>query len=173
PLIDAVPRSLIQASLGASTANWLWLTPIAQERASYSPLIVLTALLIAVGTFIFIHYRTGGKRRTAPWSCGHPHLNSRMQYTAASFSQPLRRIFADVYRPRDKLLRTDLGHPLLVKKLRYQVHVRDLSWGYLYLPIRQLSEWLTRRTDWLHRRPIHGYLAFTFVTLLILLGLLL
>jgi len=27
--------------------------------------------------------------------------------------------------------------------------------------------------DWLHHRPIHGYLAFTFVTLLILLGLLL
>lgn len=173
PLIDAVPRTLLQAGLGASTASWLWLTPIAQQRASYSPLIVLTALLIAAGTFLFIHYRTGEKRRTVPWSCGHPHLNPRMQYTAASFSQPLRRIFADLYRSQDKLLRTDLGHPLLVKKLRYQVHVRDLSWGYLYLPIRQFSEWLTRRTDWLHHRPIHGYLAFTFVTLLVLLGLLL
>ena len=173
PLIDAVPRSLIQASLGASTANWLWLTPIAQERASYSPLIVLAALLIAAGMFLFIHYRTGEKRRTSSWSCGHPHLNPRMQYTAASFSQPLRRIFADLYRPQDKLLRSDHGHTLLVKRLRYQVHVPDLLWSYLYLPIRQFSEWLTRRTDWLHHRPIHAYLAFTFVTLLILLGLLL
>ena len=174
PLIDTVPQALIQAGLGGSAAgNWLWLTPIAQERASYSPLIVLTALLIAACTFLFIHYRTGEKRRTGPWSCGHPHLNPRMQYTAASFSQPLRRIFAELYRPQDKLLRSDHGHPLLVKKLRYQVHVRDLLWGYLYLPVGQFSEWLTRRADWLHHRPIHGYLAFTFVTLLILLGLLL
>ena len=59
-----------------------------------------------------------------------------------------------------------------MKKLRYQVHVQDLLWRYLYLPIRQFSEWLTWRVDWLHHRPIHGYLAFTFVTLLILLGLL-
>jgi len=174
PLMDAVPQALIQTGLGESAANgWLWLTPIAPERASYSPIIVLLALLLAVGIFLFIHYRTGEKRRTATWSCGHPHLNPRMQYTAVSFSQPLRRIFTDVYRPQDKLLRTDHGHTLLVKKLRYQVHVQDLQWRYLYLPIRRFSEWLTRHVDWLHHRPIHGYLAFTFVTLLILLGLLL
>jgi formate hydrogenlyase subunit 3/multisubunit Na+/H+ antiporter MnhD subunit len=174
PLIDVVPQSLIQAGLGKSAAGgWLWLTPIAPERASYSPLIVLVALLLAVGAFLVIHLRSGEKRRTAPWSCGHPHLNPRMQYTAVSFSQPLRRIFADLYQPQDKLQRSDHGHPLLVKKLRYQVHVQDQAWRHLYLPIKRFSEWLTRRVDWLHHRPIHGYLAFTFVTLLLLLGLLL
>ena len=60
-----------------------------------------------------------------------------------------------------------------MKRLRYQVHVQDLLWRYLYLPVKRCSEWLTRRIDWLHHRPIHGYLAFTFVTLLLLLGLLL
>jgi len=175
PLIDAVPKALIHAELGASaTGNaWLWLTPIAQERASYSPLIVLMALLLAGCTFLVIHYRYGKKRRTEPWSCGHPHLNPRMQYTAAAFSQPLRRIFSDLYQPQDKLLRSDHGHTLLVKRLRYQVHVQDLLWRHLYLPVKRFSEWLTQRIDWLHHRPIHGYLAFTFVTLLLLLGLLL
>jgi hydrogenase-4 component B len=173
-LTDAVSQDLIQTGLGESVAkSWLWLTPIAQERASYSPLIVLAALLLAACSFLLIHFSTGKKRRTVPWSCGHPHLNPRMQYTATSFSQPLRRIFNNLYQPHDKLLRLDHGHSLLVKKLRYQVHVRDLLWGYLYLPIRQFIEWVTRRVDWLHHRPIHGYLAFTFVTLLILLGLLL
>jgi hydrogenase-4 component B len=175
PLIDVVPKTLMHADLGASAAGnaWLWLTPIAQERASYSPLIVLMVLLVAGCTFLVIHYRTGKKRRTEPWNCGHPHLNPRMQYTAASFSQPLRWIFANLYQPQDKLLRSDHGHTLLMKKLRYQVHVLDLLWRYAYLPIRQFSEWLTRRMDWLHHQPIHGYLAFTFVTILILLGLLL
>jgi hydrogenase-4 component B len=173
PLIDAVPRSLIRVGLGESAAgSWLWLTPIAPERASYSPIIILLALLLAVGIFLFIHYRSGAKRRTAPWSCGHPHLNARMQYTAVSFSQPLRQIFVNLYRTQDKVLRSDHGNALLVKKVRYQVHVQDLMWRYLYLPIRQFSEWLTMRVEWVHHRPIHGYLAFTFVTLLILLGLL-
>ena len=60
-----------------------------------------------------------------------------------------------------------------MKRLRYQVHVQDLLWRYLYLPVKHFTEWLTRNVDWLHHRPIHGYLAFTFVTLLLLLGLLL
>ena len=175
PLLDAVPNTLLQAGLGESVAGagWLWLTPIAPERASYSPLIVVLALLAAGCTFVFFHYRTAKKRRTAPWNCGHPHRNPRMQYTAASFSQPLRRIFANVYQTQDKLQRSDHGHTLLVKKIRYQVHVQDQLWRRLYLPIKQFSEWLTWRVDWLHHRTIHGYLAFTFVTLLILLGLLL
>ncbi len=174
PLIDAVPRALIKAGVGDSmSGSWLWLTPISPERASYSPLIVLLALLLAITAFLVIHYRTGAKRRAAPWSCGHPHLNPRMQYTATAFSQPLRRIFSDIYLPQDKLLRSDHGHALLVKKLRYQVHVKDMAWRYLYSPIRRFSEGLSRRIDWLHQRSIHGYLAFTFITLLILLGLLL
>jgi len=174
PLIDAVPKILVHATLGESVASsgWLWLTPIAQERASYSPLIVLGALLLAGCTFLFIHFRSGVKRRTALWSCGHPDLNAHMQYTATSFSQPLRRIFANLYQPHDKLLRSDYGNTLLVKKIRYQVHVQDLIWRYLYIPIRQITEWLTRRVDWLHERSIHGYLTFTFITLLILLGML-
>ena len=174
PLIDAVPQSLMQASLNESAAgSWLWLTPIAPERASYSPLIVLLVLLLAGCTFLVIHYRTGAKRRTEPWSFGYPHLNSRMQYSPVAFSQPLRWIFANLYKPQDKLLRSDHGHALLVKSLRYQIHVQDLLWSYLYVPIKHFNEWLTRRVDWLHHRPIHGYLAFSFVTLLILLGLLL
>jgi hydrogenase-4 component B len=175
PLIDAVPATLVHATLGESvtSSGWLWLTPIAEERASYSPVIVLLALLLAGGAFLFIQFRGTAKRRTTPWSCGHPDLNEHMQYTATGFSQPLRRIFANLYQTQDKLLRTDYGNTLLPKKIRYQVHVRDLLWRYLYLPIRQITEWLTRRVDWLHVRPIHGYLTFTFMTLLVLLGMLL
>jgi hydrogenase-4 component B len=175
PLIDAVPHTLVHASLGESVASggWLWLTPIAEERASYSPIIVLLALLLAGGVFLFLQFHGAAKRRTAPWSCGHPDLNARMQYTATSFSQPLRRIFANLYQPQDKLLRSDHVNVPLLKKIRYQVHVQDLTWRYLYIPIRQITEWLTRRVDWLHERPIHGYLSFTFITLLVLLGMLL
>ncbi len=174
PLIDAVPQSLLHTGISHSitTSGWLWLTPIAQERASYSPQIVLVVLLLAGFCFAMIHWRTRAKRRTAIWSCGNPDPTARMQYNATSFSQPLRRIFANIYQPQEKLLRSYYGHSLLVKKVRYAVHVRDLAWHYGYLSIRQFTEWLAKRTNWLNERPIHGYLAFTFVTLLILLGLL-
>ena len=173
PVFDAVAQSLVHAGLSESVAGsgWLWLTPIAPERASYSPLIVLVALLLAGCTFVLISLSTGKKRRTPQWSCGHPHITPRMQYTATSFSQPLRQIFADLYQPQGKLTRSEHNHPLLVKRVRYHVYVQDLIWRYLYMPIRLFTEWLTRRIDRLHDRSIHGYLTYTFITLLILLGL--
>ncbi|MBI4383448.1 MAG: hydrogenase 4 subunit B [Nitrospinae bacterium] len=173
-LIDAVPIALIQTSLGGLIAEggWLWLTPIAPERASYSPLIVM-AVSLSAGFAAFFMYRRGRPVRRAPiWSCGHPNLNPRMQYTATSFSQPLRHIFSNIYRPLEKSLRVDHGHILQVKQVRYSVHVQDLAWNYLYAPVRQFTAWATQAVDWLHARRIHGHLALIFATLLILMSLL-
>lgn len=174
PLIEAVPQSLFHTGLGGSFAQsgWLWLTPIAPERASYSPPIVMMVSLLA-GMAAFLMYRRGGPvRRAALWSCGHPHLTPRMQYTATSFSQPLRHIFSDIYKPEEKIHRDELGHHLLVKRVHFSVHIRDLVWDHLYVPVRRLTEQMANGVHWLHGQNIQGYLAFIFVTLLLLMGVL-
>lgn len=174
PLIDQVSTALLHAELGESlsASGWLWVTPLSHERASYSPLIVLGAALLG-GLTAFLLYRRGKAVRRAPvWSCGHPHLDPTMQYTATSFSQALRRILSLVYRPHEEITRLDHGHHSLVREVSHAVHTRDLAWDYLYTPFRKMVEWVTRRVGWFQERHIHGHLSLIFITLLILLGLL-
>ena len=176
PLIDAVPMMLAHASLAASVHEhgWLWLTPVAAERASYAPGLVLAGMA-ALGGAAWLWLRPRGRavRRAPVWSCGHPRLTSRMQYTATGFSQPLRRIFSGLYQPEEHHEREDAGHPLLVRAVRHESHVRDLSWRFIYRPLVGIHE---RAADGLarqHRRGLHAWLAWMFVTVLALLGWLL
>ncbi len=175
PLIEKVPLLLLGTDMGSSTSNggWLWLTPLSKERASYSPLIVLGTMLLA-GVVAFMFYRRGRADRPAPiWSCGHPNLTSSMQYTAASFSQPLRQIFSTIYQPHEEVSRPDHRHPTDSGRVRYSVHVKDLAWVYIYHPIKHFIEWATRKMDWFQNHRIHGHLLLVFLTLIFLLGVLL
>jgi len=176
PLIDAVPQLLIHASLTASVHahGWLWLTPISEERASYSAPIAFFGMLV-LGSLIYwlLHPGRQAVRRTPFWSCGNPHVNTRMQYTATSFAQPLRRIFSGIYQPVEHVEIDRPDHKLLTRSIRYEVHAQDISWRFIYRPLLALTE---RIGDWVakqHQRGVHAYLAYMFVTVLILLGFLL
>ncbi len=176
PLIDAVPQFLIHASLSSSVHahGWLWLTPVSEERASYSAPIAFFGMLVLGGLIYWLLHPRGQAVRRAPfWSCGNPHVNTRMQYTATSFAQPLRRIFSGIYQPieHSEIERPD--HTLMTRSIRYEVHAQDMSWRFIYQPLLALSE---RVGDWVakqHQRGVHAYLAYMFATVLVLLAFLL
>ncbi len=176
PLIEGVPGMLLQTSLAASVDpdNWLWLTPVSPGRASNAPLIMLAGMLLGGGLlYAWLHRgrRAAGSRvlRRPVWSCGYPVVTPRMQYTATSFSQPLRRIFSGVYRPEVESV-VNLGrHALIVRSLRYRVHVADIVYERAYRPIGRLNHWLAERVAREHERSMHAYLAYIFVTVLALL----
>lgn len=174
PILDAVPQALLHTGIGTSVGEtgWMWLTPIASERASFAAPVAWMALLTIGGiSYVLLRRLGGGLRRSAVWSCGHPHLNARMQYTGTSFSQPLRRIFANVYRAQEKLALAQRGNKLFIERVRYAVIVQDLAWRYLYLPIGKATLALAQQTDRIHRRGLHAYLAYTFFTIVALLWL--
>jgi formate hydrogenlyase subunit 3/multisubunit Na+/H+ antiporter MnhD subunit len=171
-LVDMVPQALVHVSLGDSinAGGWLWLTPVAPERASYAAPVVLFGML-ALGCVIFLLLHPKGVRiiRRPIWSCGNSHMNPRMQYTATAFSQPLRRIFEGLYQP-DEHENIQYGpNNFFVKTVRHEVHIRDLAFEYLYLPIvgatKAVAEWVALQ----HHRGIHAYLTYIFVTILALL----
>jgi hydrogenase-4 component B len=65
------------------------LAPISTLQTALRASIALVAVLCALGLFL------GRKARThATWGCGYPAVNSRMQYTASSFSAEFARLFA-------------------------------------------------------------------------------
>jgi len=171
-LMDKVPQSLLNVSLVKSVdaSGLLWLTPISSERASFSAPIVIICLL-ALSGIIFIVLKPKGTRihRSAIWSCGYPRLTPRMQYTATSFSQPLRRIFSGIYQPT---VHKDIEYNddnITVKSLKYEVHVDDIAFKHLYLPIAKITDKVAVWMENQHQKGIHRYLIYIFITMILLL----
>ena len=175
PLLDGVAQSLLHVSLAASmhAHGWLWLTPIDVAHASYSAPIALFGMLVIGGlAFWLLHPKGARVRRSILWGCGNPHTHARMQYTATSFSQPLRRIFSGIYQPEEVMHIDRQRHTLLTTKARYIVRVQDMAVKKLYQPIAEYVLSLARRLDRRHQQDIRSYLAYTFYTILFLLALL-
>lgn len=172
PLMDAVPVSLLHVSLAGHVHGhgWLWLTPVDAAHASYSAPVALAGMLAVGGlAFWWLHPKGARIRRSVLWSCGNPHIHAHMQYTATSFSQPLRRIFAGVLRPDEHIHIERPAHKLLTRRVRHTVHVGDPAIRHLYQPLGRWTLSLAKRVQHEHQRGIHAWLAWTFATVFFLL----
>ena len=168
-LLDPVTRLLVGSGLRYTAAShgWLFLAPISEDRASYSPVIffVSIATLMPLVYWVVRRYVHGRLKRVPAWDCGFPLQTSRMQDTAEGFGQPIRRIFAP-------FLRRTREHPSpFDEKPRYRSIVEDPLWYWLYLPIAKIVEHGTRLIAFLQQGRIAIYLLYSFVTLLTLLVL--
>jgi len=166
--MDHVARELLDNSLTLSgiASHWLWLTPVAAERASYSPVIFLGVIVVVVLlTFWLVRRLYHGRLRRGPaWDCGYTGLNSRMQDTAEGFAQPVRQVFAPIYE-----IETHLPGPF-DREPRYHAEVRDRFWRILYLPVGVAVEWCSRLVSRVQGGRIAAYLTYSFVTILFLLA---
>jgi len=164
--LDLVTQVLVGRGLGNAAAGWLFLAPVDIERASYSPVYFLLAVLgVMLVTAVVVHYFYHGRLRRGPaWDCGFPAQTSRMQDTAEGFGQPIRRIFEPFFRIESELPSPFDTHP------RYHGRSDDRLWFALYLPIKRITEKLSSWASLLQHGRIHLYLTYTFVTLIVLLA---
>jgi formate hydrogenlyase subunit 3/multisubunit Na+/H+ antiporter MnhD subunit len=165
-LFDAVTVSLVDAGIGATVAAHDWLlVPVALERASYGPLIVLggvTACSVLVWLLVRARYH-GRLQRVPPWDCGHPWQGARMQDTAEGFGQPIRQIFEPFFR-----MVRELPSPF-DRTPHYRVTVEDPLWRWFYVPFVVVVERVARIIGLLQQGRIAVYLLYSFVTLVAML----
>ncbi len=176
--MNHVAQSLTGQTLSTATANgWLWLTPVSADTASYSAPLVFVGILLALLAWALMFYvmRPTGRVQTErgdTWDCGFGPLSPRMQYTSTSFTMPIRRIFAPVWRIHEEQEREmHKGLPLEPAQIRYQVHAEDITWKWFYIPIMQILHATTRRVSRIQTGNLRHYLAYSFATLLLLLWL--
>jgi formate hydrogenlyase subunit 3/multisubunit Na+/H+ antiporter MnhD subunit len=164
--LDLVTQILVGRGLGNASPGWLFLAPVDIERASYSPVYFLLAVLgvMLVTAWVVHRFYHGRLRRGPAWDCGFPAQTSRMQDTAEGFGQPIRRIFEPFFRIERELPSPFDTHP------RYHGRSEDRLWYALYLPIKHLTEKLSSWVSLLQHGRIHLYLTYTFVTLIVLLA---
>ena len=164
--------------MSATSHGWLWLTPIAPEVASYSAPLIMLGVTGVLGVWALVYLSLRRPRRfrplirREPWDCGFGSLNSRMQYTASAFAMPFKQVFGPMFRIQEEVLRQlDETLPTRVLKLRYHIHVDDIMWRFFYRPFEQAIAWSSRRLARIQTGHLRHYLAYSFVTLLLLLWL--
>lgn len=171
-LIDAlgpVVATLIGSRMSEQAVlPWATIVPIAESRSSYSGLLVLG--FIAVSTLLtaeIIHrFASRQIRRSPPWDCGFPNADPATQYTADSFAQPLRRVFAGVLAGRDKV---DMPPPGDRRPANLTVRMRDRIWDALYGPAGTLVSAVSGKLNGLQFLTIRQYLSLVFAALVALL----
>jgi len=168
-LLAVVPKQLGIVDSFPTTSSWWHLVPVSGREAAYAPLVFLLAILTTIAitvllVSVFYHRRI---RRAAPWDCGFARLDARMQDTAEGFGQPIRHIFLQFID-----MQRELPTPF-DRAPQYRVVIGDRFWRTIYLRLAQWVQRVAEAVAWLQQGRIATYLLYSFVTLLVLLGLVL
>jgi NADH:ubiquinone oxidoreductase subunit 5 (subunit L)/multisubunit Na+/H+ antiporter MnhA subunit len=171
PVGDALVAAHMPAQLGQAQLiqSWLAIVPIAESRSSYDGLLVFAFMLGSGGLAAFAIHRLASDRlrRAPPWDCGFPNADPATQYTAASFAQPIRRVFGtSVFAARE---RVDMPPPGSTRAARLTVELRDLVWDWLYAPVATAVGAAADRLNRLQFLTIRQFLSLVFAALVILL----
>jgi NADH:ubiquinone oxidoreductase subunit 5 (subunit L)/multisubunit Na+/H+ antiporter MnhA subunit len=167
--LELVPMQLGLIEARTIGGTWWRVVPLMERQAAYAPVLFLLVVALAIALTVlavrrFFHVRV---RRAAPWDCGFARLDARMQDTAEGFGQPIRHIFQPFF-----AMRRELPSPFDAAP-HYRVTVNDRIWTLAYLPIALLVQRAARAVAWLQQGRIATYLLYSFVTLLVMLGLVL
>ncbi|MGB7549885.1 MAG: proton-conducting transporter membrane subunit [Terracidiphilus sp.] len=123
----------------------------------------VAVLMIAVAGFRRI------KRITPTWACGLPALDSRMQYSSAAFSKPLRTVFSRVYKADRTVEVFYVSEPYFPKSIFYR-SVRTTSFEkWLYRPAVDAIVSMATRLRRLQTGNMQVYLLYIFLALIALL----
>jgi hydrogenase-4 component B len=126
----------------------------------------LVALVLLLGLLRLALLRGREVSRAATWACGYAASGPRMQYTVASFAQPILALFAPVIHSRIDEQRPDGYFPT---KAHYEESLGDVAGERVLLPAtRRVVRALSRLHAIQHGR-LQLYLVYIAVTLVMLL----
>jgi hydrogenase-4 component B len=104
------------------------------------------------------------------WGCGRIGQTPRMEYTATAFAEPLRRVFAELYRPTKELtIDFHSESKYFVQSIEYRSGITPWFEQAVYAPFLHLVERLARQVRRLQSGSLHMYLLYMALALLGLL----
>lgn len=172
-VIDALAPA-VQAMTGArmpaqTSQAWLSIVPVAEGRSSYNGLLVGGFITASAGLAALAIHRFASRalRRSPAWDCGFPDPSPATQYSAASFAQPLRRVFASlVFSARE---RVSMPPPGDMSPASHRAELGDPVWDRIYAPIAGAVGYAADQLNRLQFLTIRQYLSLVFLALIGLL----
>jgi hydrogenase-4 component B len=120
--------------------------------------------LVAVTCILWLVFPRN-TRVTSTWACGLPELDSRMQYTATSFSKPLRKVFSWAYKPDRTVQILPLDQPYFPASISYR-SVRTTSFERsMYRPALDAIVAAAKRLRSMQTGNVQVYLLYLFLAL--------
>ncbi len=107
-------------------------------------------------------------RKTATWGCGI-ETDAAMEYSAASFSQPFRRVYRGLLQPQRKVETKGNLSPYFGYQIYFEEQVKSVLKEFLYRPLRSLTISMSKKWQCLQSGNINLYLGYVFITLVVLL----
>jgi hydrogenase-4 component B len=173
PLFDPITQRALGIPISPSLlAHGMALQAGSPQSGTVSTAGIALVFLVLAGTAAFLvrrrlreaHVTTG-----ASWDCGLPGLTSDNEYTATAFSKPLRLIFSAFYRPRREIRPEYDVSPYYPSAIRFESGIEATFEKRLYEPLKDWVFSISRRFRAVQAGSIHAYLAYIFVTLILLL----
>jgi hypothetical protein len=135
-----------------------------------APIIALFVAIAALTTLFIVHRLSERRTRRGPaWDCGFPDPSPATQYSASSFTQPLRRVYGAVaFSARESVTMPPPGD---IGPARFSVVMVDHIWQSLYAAPGHGVLRLAERLNVLQFLTIRRYLVLMFGALVILLAI--
>jgi hydrogenase-4 component B len=162
----------VQITQQLVSGNGLLLTAGSLQSGSVSPLMIALGLVALSAVPLAMWFVLGRKspRVIGPtWDCGLPGLTAANEYTATAFSKPLRMIFAALFRPRREIQAEFDVSPYYPKAIHFESEIEPTFETHFYQPLWMGIQVLAARIRTIQTGSIHAYLAYIFVTLILLL----
>jgi hydrogenase-4 component B len=138
-----------------------------------SPTLATIGLLMILGLIpiAFRIFRVNRRLRLGEtWGCGRTGQTPRMEYTATAFAEPLRRVFAELYRPTKEL--SMAFHPdskYCVESIEFKSEITPLFDRWLYDPFLRAVRFIAGQIRRVQGGSLHLYLLYMAGFLIILL----
>jgi hypothetical protein len=138
-----------------------------------SPTLMAFGLLLLLGlvpSMLWLLRLNRRYRLSDSWGCGRVGQTARMEYTAAAFAEPLKRVFAEIYRPM-KELTVDFhpGSKYFVQSIEYRNEITPWFDQSLYRPFLQSATFVAQQVRRLQAGSLHLYLLYIAIVLTVLL----
>jgi hydrogenase-4 component B len=174
PVFGPLTQQLLGQNVGASliTGRGLVLSTGMGHGGTVSTAAIgigLALLLVPAVLLVSIAERRFARRRGPAWDCGLPGLSEQNEYTATGFSKALRMIFSVLYQPRREIQAVFDVSPYFPKAIHFESEIEPTFEKRLYVPLKDLLVRTAFRLRAIQAGSIHAYLAYIFVTLVLLL----
>ncbi|MEW6411235.1 MAG: proton-conducting transporter membrane subunit [Candidatus Zixiibacteriota bacterium] len=166
-VVDALAPSIaVVAQMPPAVADELLSQATAPLRSVTMVAIVLAGVVLMFVLVRLMLLRKKPVQSAVTWDCGYAAPTARMQYTAASFVQPITTLFYRVLRTRRHLKTPEGPFPTTAA---VETHTPDTFQEWLFRPILTGTERVLSVFRWLQHGNVHIYVMYILVILVALM----
>lgn len=158
--------------LGVFSSQLLATAKLSILTPNLLPISIIMLVFIGLTIVTIRLTRKNGVRNSETWGCGQISQNSKMEYTASGFSEPLLTVFRPIYRT-DKISRRRFSdeNGTIFKDGEADIRTFKLFEERIYMPIAAAIRRFSEKVANIQDVDLDAHMLYAFIAVILLLGL--